>query len=319
MTDGSCRGLVKGIGDDCSVFGNSASGSWLVSTDMLVEHVHFERNLHPAKLLGRKSIAVNLSDIAAMGGIPRFALIAISIPADLSSKWLFSWFDGAHEILREHDCCLIGGDTVGGKEMNISVTIIGEQHPSGILYRKGAEVDDTVYVSAPLGFSAAGLALLLHSMRSGKSIDQKWNPLINAHLDPHPRIELGQVLCASGYVSAMQDISDGLATDLGHICKESKVGAVIYERLLPGGSVLEEASLALGISPIDCMLCGGEDYQLVFTVRKDFVDKFENYLEEQGTFDIVALGQIVEEQGIILEEEGGRRREISFQGYEHIR
>ncbi len=309
--------LIRGIGDDCSVFADSKSGSWLISTDMLVDGVHFNSKWHPARLLGRKSIAVNLSDIAAMGGIPRYVLIAMSLTAGLSTSWVFQWLDGVFEILREYDCALIGGDTVSAKEMTISVTILGERHPSGILFRNGAAVGDTVYVSSPLGSSAAGLAIMEKISKNNTMDDSRWEPLVQAHLNPVPRVHLGQLLCASGCVSAMQDISDGLATDLGHICKESGVGAVIQERLLPSHPILDEACSVFCLSKPDCMLCGGEDYQLVFTVKKGCEKKLEEYLDAAGGHPVFAVGTIGQGQGVSLIEDKGTSRDITFKGYEH--
>jgi thiamine-monophosphate kinase len=312
----SSPGLVKGIGDDCSVFGKTESTSWLISTDMLVDGVHFQKERHPAKLLGRKSIAVNLSDIAAMGGIPRYALVSMSLTEGLSPEWLYEWLDGVLEILSEYDCSLVGGDTVKGKELNISVTVIGEQNPSGCLYRNGAGAGDIVYISAPLGYSAIGLEIL--KKFDLKSIDKKWEPFIQAHLDPLPQIHLGQIICESGHATAMQDISDGLATDLGHICKESGVGAVVYENLLPQDLLLDEACAGFGLQKNDCLLSGGEDYQLVFSVKSGCEKKLEEYVLQSGNFSIVPIGKVVEDLGVFLVEEGGKHQEITFHGYEHL-
>jgi thiamine-monophosphate kinase len=312
------HGLIKGIGDDCAVFGKPPSGSWLVSTDMLVDGVHFDRNLHPPRLLGRKSIAVNLSDIAAMGGIPRFFLLSMSLPSGLSSDWLFQWLDGASGILTEYDCALIGGDTVRGNELNISVTVIGEPHPSGVLYRTGAMEGDTVYVSGPLGSAAAGLAILQKTVGNEQLVEDTWKILVNAHLDPKPQIHLGQALCASGYVTAMQDISDGLATDLSHICKESGVGAVIHTGRLPSLPLLDQACEAFTLRKLDCILRGGEDYQLAFTVRQGKEKRLEDYLRQSGNYLVHPVGMIEKGQGVFLEDTNGCRREITFQGYEHL-
>lgn len=252
-----------------------------------------------------------------MGGIPRFVLLSVSLSSDISSDWLFQWLEGVYEILQEFNCCLIGGDTVSGKELNISVTILGEQHPSGVLYRSGAKIGDAVYVSSPLGSSAVGLAILEKSYNKKKDIDKRWEPFVKAHLDPVPQIRLGQVLCASGCVSAMQDISDGLATDLGHICMESGVGAVIQERLLPVHASLPGACSAFALNKLDCILKGGEDYQLVFTVRNGMETTLEEHISQNGMYTVAAIGKIVSGQGVILEEQGGTQREIAFQGYEH--
>ena len=314
----SAAGLIKGIGDDCSVFGKSAQGAWLVSTDMLVDGVHFNREWHPPRLLGRKSIAVNLSDIAAMGGIPRFFLLSVSLPPWLPQEWLFQWLDGVSAILSEYDCVLIGGDTVTGKELNISVTVLGEQHPAGVVYRTGAGVGDTVYVSGPLGSSAAGLEILKRTGGDGLSRYTAWEVLVNAHLDPIPQVRLGQVLCASGCVSAMQDVSDGLATDLSHICKESGVGAVIREQGLPHLAMLDEVCEALQLRKADCILRGGEDYQLVFCVSRGKEKDLEEYVKKAGDFIVYPVGTIEKGRGVSLEEGLGGCRDITFQGYEHL-
>jgi thiamine-monophosphate kinase len=312
------HGLIKGIGDDCAVFGKSPSEKWLISTDMLVDHIHFNRRWHPPRLLGRKSIAVNMSDIAAMGGIPRFFLLSLCLPSDLSSEWLLQWLEGVTAILAEYGCVLIGGDTVSGRELNISVTVIGEQHLAGILYRTGAQVGDTVYVSGALGSAAAGLAVLQKAEETGTLIEEWLKPLINAHLDPMPMVHLGQMLCASGYVTAMQDISDGIATDLGHICKESQVRAVINEHCLPSLPILDRACTTFGLVKEDCLLRGGEDYQLVFTVKRGDEKGLEKYLRQSANYTIHPVGTIEKGQGLYLEQKDGHRKEITFQGYEHL-
>jgi thiamine-monophosphate kinase len=317
VAEPSVHGLIKGIGDDCSVFGKSPTVSWLVSTDMLVDGVHFNRKWHPPRLLGRKSIAVNLSDIAAMGGVPRFFLLSVSLPPWLSSEWLFQWLDGVFAMLSEYDSVLIGGDTVTGSEMNISVTVLGEQHSAGVLYRNGAREGDIVYVSGPLGSSAAGLEILKKTNGDTSCCKNSWEILINAHLDPIPQVRLGQVLCASGCISAMQDISDGLATDLSHICKESGVCAVIDEQRLPYLPVLDEVCETLQLRKLDCLLRGGEDYQLVLCVRRGNEQDVEKYLKKSGDFLIYPVGTIEKGCGVFLEDVKGDRREITFQGYEH--
>jgi thiamine-monophosphate kinase len=318
MTAGSpVTGLIKGIGDDCSVFGGSPSGTWLISTDMLVDGIHFNRKWHPPRLLGRKSIAVNLSDIAAMGGIPRFVLIAMSLPGDVTSPWLCQWLEGVSEILAEYNCTLIGGDTVTGRELNISVTVLGEQHPAGSVYRSGAKEGDTVWVSGPLGSSMAGLAILTSCEMAGRGPETGWQELVDSHLNPVPQIEFGQALCASRYVTAMQDISDGVATDLSHICRESGVSALIDEDRLPSLLVLDAACQALQLQKLDCILRGGEDYQLVFTIGKGREKAFEALLQEQGR-SAFPIGVIEKGEGLFLRNRDGRREEITYQGYEHL-
>ncbi|MBW6519451.1 MAG: thiamine-phosphate kinase [Desulfoarculaceae bacterium] len=311
--------LIQGIGDDCAVFGTPGAGQWLITTDTLVDSVHFDRAWHPPELLGRKSIAVNLSDIAAMGGRPRFVLLSLCLPQDLETEWLQRWLAGVAAILAEQGCVLIGGDTVRGRELVISVTVIGEAAPDQILYRTGATPGDSVYVSGPLGSAAAGLALFQRAKLEGTDPEQwsQWQDLLDAHLNPRPQVKLGQQLGSSGCVSAMQDVSDGLATDLAHICQESGTGSILYADRLPALSVIDNAAFFLNKEKLDLMLKGGEDYQLLFTVRPGKEKELEARLLTELSHQIYPVGTIIKGQGVLLEKSDGSRCDITFQGYEH--
>ena len=311
--------LIRGIGDDCAVFGTSDAGQWLITTDSLVDQVHFDRDWHPPELLGRKSIAVNLSDIAAMGGVPRFVLLSLCLPVSLASEWLQRWLSGVSAILAEQGCVLIGGDTVRGRELVISVTVIGQAGGGKILYRTGARPGDTVYVSGPLGSAAAGLALFQRAKEQGTDPEwPQWQALLDAHLNPTPQVELGQQLGLSGCVSAMQDISDGLATDLAHICHESGTGSVIHAERLPALPSLDSAATFLAQEKLDLLLKGGEDYQLLFTVRPGRGKELETSLMNSLYHRIYPVGLITEGQGVILQKNDGSHSDITFQGYEHL-
>jgi thiamine-monophosphate kinase len=318
-------GLIQGIGDDCAVFGgygDSHAGQWLITTDTLVDLVHFDRHWHLPELLGRKSIAVNLSDIAAMGGTPRFVLLSLCLPPALDSQWLQRWFSGAQAIMAEHGCVLIGGDTVAGRDLVISVTVIGEAGGRQIVYRSGARPGDIIYVSGSLGSAAAGLALLQKAKEQGTSPEEwkqwpQWQALLEAHLNPTPQVKLGQHLALSGCVSSMQDISDGLATDLAHICQESGTGSLVYADRLPALAALDSAADFVVRERLDLLLKGGEDYQLLFTVRPSQVHELEAGLFTSGIHQISPVGIITEGQGVTLERNDGSRSDISFQGYEH--
>lgn len=312
--------LIQGIGDDCAVFGAADGGQWLITTDTLVDLVHFDRHWHPPELLGRKSIAVNLSDIAAMGGVPRFVLLSLCLPSSLEPEWLQSWLSGVSAILAEQGCVLIGGDTVRGRDLVISVTVIGQAAGGQILYRTGARPGDMVYVSGPLGSAAAGLALFQRAKEEGTDPGQwpQWQDLLDAHLNPTPQIELGQQLGLSGCVSAMQDISDGLATDLAHICHESGTGSVLSAERLPALPSLDSAAVFLAQDRLDLLLKGGEDYQLLFTVHPGREKELEASLMNSPRHRIYPVGMITEGQGVILEKSDGTRSDITFQGYEHL-
>ena len=312
--------LIRGIGDDCAVFGTTDAGQWLITTDTLVDQVHFDRHWHPPELLGRKSIAVNLSDIAAMGGVPRFVLLSLSLPASLASEWLQRWLSGVTAILDEQGCVLIGGDTVRSRELVISVTVIGHAGEGQVLYRTGARPGDIVCVSGPLGSAAAGLALFQRAKKEGTDPGQwpQWQALLDAHLNPTPLIELGRQLGLSGCVTAMQDISDGLATDLAHICQESGTGSILHAERLPVLPSFASAATFLAREKLDLLLKGGEDYQLLFTVRPGREKELETSLMNTLGHRIYPVGMITEGQGVILEKIDGTQSDITFQGYEHL-
>lgn len=314
---GTADGLIMGIGDDCAVVEKGGGMVWLLTMDTLIESVHFRRDWHPPELLGRKAVAVNVSDIAAMGGRPLFALLSLGLPADFDPAWAKRFMQGLTAACREQGCLLIGGDTVRSPErVALTVTLIGEMRKEQVLRRDTAQPGDTIFVSGPLGWSAAGLALL----QAGKTLaDAEWRQLILAHLNPQPRVELGRFLAASGLVHAMMDMSDGLATDLAQICTASKVGAAVEAELLPGGGELAAAAELLNADPLRWMLSGGEDYELLFTTASENSEELRRQAAEQG-WTIYPAGRIIAGQGLRLVRSCGRIEEhISFQGFDHFR
>ncbi len=306
--------VLLSIGDDCCELATGAHT--LLSTDTLVDSVHFDTSFHPPYLLGRKSIAVNLSDIAAMGAVPRFALLSLCLPKDLEQQWIDTWMDGALSMLQEFDCILVGGDTVTGQNLVFTVTVLGDPVAEGAIYRSGAAIGDSVWVSGCLGSAGAGFELLNVQKENAKEIEITiWKALCDAHLNPEPQIALGKKLARSKRVTAMQDISDGLATDLAHICYASKVAAKIDLSLLPRHKSLQGAADFLGMKLSDLMLRAGEDYQLVFTVRKGEEKVFIDHMASEKQL-VSKIGEIIEGQGLFLQR-GEIVENISFQGYEH--
>lgn len=306
--------LFKGIGDDCAVFGHSSDTLWLTSTDMLVEDVHFSIKLHPAHLLGRKTIAVNLSDIAAMGGKPEFVLLSVALSPQLNDEWVNEYINGVLEICDQYDCQLIGGDTVSSKISTFSVTVIGRAVGKPV-YRSGAMAGDDIYVSGVLGSSGLGLQLLQNSTVNNTEEKIPHN-FIQSHLNPTPQVELGIQLSKSKLISAMQDISDGIATDLAHICKESRVGAEVFQQLLPADQGFKKWCGMTGCDPIEMMLSGGEDYQLLFVAKKENRNLLE--MMAKDVTQITRIGEITQEAGVYLIDSQGLKREVSYQGYEHL-
>lgn len=309
--------LIKGIGDDCAVLKKDGENCLLFTTDTLVEGVHFDLTWHPPYLLGRKCASVNLSDIAAMGGQPRTCLLSIGFPESVPS-WFDDFMSGFTSVLKEHDTLLVGGDTVKSRnDFVVSVTATGEGSRKQICYRSGAKPGDLIWVSASLGNAAAGLELCRKGFCKPGGMPDKWQQLIHAHLDPGAEIDLGIILSSSGLVHAMMDISDGLATDLAHLCQESSVGAEIQQEFLPVSEHLENAALELDADILDWVLKGGEDYHLLFTTEASDERKLRQLVSDKLDREIFCIGRIVADQGVFLCN-GEERQEISYQGHDHF-
>lgn len=309
--------LVKGIGDDCAVLKKDEKNCLLLTTDTLVEGVHFDLSWHPPFLLGRKCASVNLSDIAAMGGQPVSCLLSLGFPNSIPS-WLDDFMSGFTSVLKENDTLLVGGDTVkSGNDLIISVAVTGEGTTEQIRYRSGAEAGDLVWVSGPLGNAAAGLELCRRRLHKPCRQADKFKQLFQAHLDPAVLVETGKILAASGMVQAMMDISDGLATDLAHICHESGIGVEIDRSSLPVDTLLKDAAAELDMDLMDLVLRGGEDYQLLFTTKSCHEQGLQQLLADKLGMKIFCIGRVVHGQGVFLVTDT-ERLEISYQGYDHF-
>ncbi len=313
--------LLQGIGDDCAVIAKTAETVWLLSMDTLIESVHFDCSWHVPEKLGRKAVSVNVSDVAAMGGRPAFVLLSLGLPAAFDEQWLIDFNKGFAAACREYGCLLIGGDTVCSPDrVSLTVTVIGEMERDQVVYRHGAEVGDTIWVSGPLGSAAAGLDLFL---AGDVAHDLKLQPLLAAHLDPRARVETAVLLARSGLIHAMMDISDGLATDLSHLCGQSNVGARVIADSLPAHPALPAAAELLGQSQLDWMVSGGEDYELLFTAHPDHRQKLLNLTAEHG-YSVFPIGIIVDRRGVILVRDeqtpaAGSEQDISYQGFDHFK
>ncbi len=315
MSGAGSEQVLTGIGDDCAVIGRDGGVVELITTDTLVENVHFDLSWHGPALLGRKAAAVNISDVAAMGGKPLYCLLSLALPVGLADSWAEQFIGGFLARLNEHGGCLIGGDTVKSeKGVVISVTVIGEAAASEVLLRSTARAGDLVVVSGSLGEAAAGLELC---RRGEQEMDGSWQQLLMAHLDPSPETELARVLAASGLVSAMMDISDGLATDLAHLCAESGLAAEVEGDAVPVSAMLLEAAASLSVEPLTWALSGGEDYRLLLTVAAADAAELQRLVQKQTGRELFQVGRLQEGNGVVLID-GDGQRDITYQGYDHF-
>lgn len=307
--------VVTGIGDDCAVINTVSNQQLLVTTDMLVEDIHFDLAYHPPFELGRKSIGVNISDIAAMGGEPKYVFTSLCLPDHLENAWISQWIAGVNSMASQFNCFWAGGDTVRGTNLTINVTVLGVVHPDQTILRKTAGIDQSVFVSGELGSAAAGLKIYQH-WRDTELFDLPISsPFKKRHLEPLPDVRCGCLLAENGLATAMQDISDGIATDLTHICKASNIGAVIEEKLLPCHPDLPQIAEQIGCRPISLMISGGEDYHLVFTVDRSREEELQDLMSEKNIM-IHRIGKTIEGKGLFLRTKKGVE-DISYGGFEH--
>ncbi len=296
-----------GIGDDCAVFSQPPGTVGLITTDTLVEETHFRLKWTDLFTLGRKSLNVNVSDIAAMGGMPLFYTLALGLPRSLLPEEIEAFYAGLDSAASECGVQLVGGDTCYSRLMSITVTLVGSAGEGELLLRRGARPGDLLAVSGVPGLSAVGLEILEQGLSPGDA-----PAAVRAHLDPLPRVELGRALARLKIATAAIDTSDGLAWDCEKIAVESGVAIVLEEESLP----LPPVPKGLQHSPLFYALHGGEDYQLLFTLsplRVPHLSVVEKELGEQ----ITIIGRVEEGEGVFVDGREGRRR-LRPEGFRHF-
>ncbi len=307
--------LVRGVGDDCAVIAGPDGKDWLITQDGLIEGVHFRREWTDMATLGRKALAVNLSDIAAMGGRPRFYAVTLGLPKDLGARCAEQLFSGMRERASDFGAELIGGDTVrSGSGLVLSITAVGEVDRGRAIMRCTARAGDVVYITGTVGSAALGLACL----NSGDSSEAAAN-FINRHKDPAPRVNEGILLAKSGMVTSMIDVSDGVMADLGHIAQSSGVGFRIELARLPVDEGFRAQARRTGASPAELSVAGGEDYELLFTVRPAHAEKFERKVVPDLGAGAACVGAIVgEKERREVVDADGRFFVPSVRGFDHF-
>jgi len=309
-----------GRGDDAAVFPLSPTQHMVLSTDLLIEHIHFNRHTATFYDIGYKAAAANLSDIAAMGATPTALFVAIALPASLTKKDWQEFYRGLAVPCKPHNVQLLGGDTSASPSaLFIAVTITGQVEPGHILTRKGAKTGDLIYVSGTLGDAAAGLAYLKNSPPSKASPRTKpLQYLVQRHLQPTPRIALGQLLASQPFASSAMDLSDGLSGDIRHLCRQSHVGALIHSQQIPMSKPLQAYAKRVSALPLDWSLHGGEDYELLFTVPPQWQPELEK-IARTRRMSITQIGVIQPQRfGIRIEHHDRTRHLLPQRSYEHF-
>ncbi|MDI6854713.1 MAG: thiamine-phosphate kinase [Deltaproteobacteria bacterium] len=308
--------VVLGIGDDCAALDLGGPDYLLWTLDTLVEGVHFDPAYISLKQLGRKSLAVNLSDIAAMGGEPAYALLSLGWPPDRELSAALEFGVGLAELARNYGVAVIGGDTVASpRGIMVTVAVLGRVPKAEMLTRAGAEIGDGIYVTGNLGDAAAGLEILRRGLAFAPDLAA---PLLKAHLDPEPQLAAARVLAQKRLAHAVIDLSDGVATDLHHICRASLAGARLEAGAIPVSAGVEAVSRELGRNPLDLALKGGEDYQLLFTSPPDAGPELMEAFGRAGLPAPIKIGVVVSGREVTLVTASGEEI-ISGSGFDHFR
>lgn len=307
--------VVLGIGDDCAVLALTPERYLLWTIDTLVEGVHFDLRYTSLKQLGRKALAVNLSDIAAMGGEPRYALLSLGWPPLWELAQALEIAAGLQEMAEQFEVRLIGGDTVRSPAgLMVSLTVLGQVSAGELRRRDGAQIGDRVYVTGFLGEAAAGLAVLRQRLELP---DSQKAALVRAFLDPQPQLTAARVLAKHRLATALIDLSDGVASDLYHICRQSRVGAHLNAERIPISPAVRQVAALLSCDPLALALQGGEDYHLLFTSPPAAESRLYNRFQAAALPLPCAIGRIVSGERVYLDTPQGRR-DISGAGFDHF-
>ncbi len=292
------KNILVGIGDDTAVV-KVGKKLLLLTTDTLVDGDHFSFKYFTPEQVGKKAIEINVSDIGSMGGIPKYALVSLVLPKDLNVEVIDKIYKGMRSSGDKHKVEIIGGNITHGKQLVIDIAMVGEVKKENLCLRSHAKEKDFILVTGDLGSSAAGLNLFLKNIKSH-------NEVKNKHLEP--KAKLHKVKPFLKYINAMIDVSDGLASEVKHICEQSNVGAIIFKDNIPISEETRRAAKAVHKDPLDYALYGGEDFELVFTVSEKNLSKVKGFL----------VGEITKRKGVYLYSRG-KEKLISRHGYDHFK
>ncbi len=309
------EGVIKGIGDDCAVIQIQTDEYLLVTTDLLLEKVHFLVEWASPETIGARALTANLSDIAACGGNPRDVFLSLAIPDKMEVEWLDAFYRGLTKLARQYKVNVLGGDTTSSKtDFVISIAVTGLVPAEQVLLRHTAKEGDIIILTGPTGLSRAGCDILI------KRQDLKTEAAIaavEAHLKPRPHIAEGRMLATSGACTAAIDVSDGISSDLAHLCQDSGLGAILYETRIPIPPELTQLGKILKRRPMDWVLNGGEDYVLLAAITPT---KLQGVIEEaeKNNWKFYPIGEFVAGPKMQLSRSDGKTQEIAPAGWDHF-
>jgi len=309
------RDVLVGSGDDTAVVRVAQDRVLLLTCDMMVEGVHFRREWATGLQIGWKAMAANLSDIAAMGGEPGFAVASVAAPGELGSDVVEGIAQGLVECASRYGASLVGGDLVGSPgPLVVDVALTGWASEESVLRRSGARPGDVLLVSGALGASAAGLAAL----RQGLSAeDERVGAAVTAHLTPVPRLAEARAIAATRLGTAMMDLSDGLAADLPRLCAQSGVGALLRADQVPVHACCRAAAESLNLDPLELAITGGEDYELLLTCPPAAAGEIQQAVRIASGVPLTVVGEVVGGDGAALLDAAGRRKPLGS-GFDHF-
>lgn len=308
--------VLTAIGDDTAVIDTGAPRLLLATIDMQIEDRHFIRARTSPADLGRRIAAVNLSDIGAMGGEPRWALASLALPADLEVEWVDQFYRGLTEQLGRFGATVIGGNLSGGTAIVLDLALLGEVERDAVLRREGACPGDLLLVTGDLGASAAGRQALDAGLDQS---DPAVAAMVAAHHVPVPRVREGGAIAATRLATAMIDLSDGLSSDLGHLCERSGVGAAIDAAKLPVAAETRTIAARLGLDPVRLAIAGGEDLELLFSAPPEAAGAIDRAVQSLTGVPVTVIGRVMPaEHGrrILID---GRSTPLTADGWDHFR
>lgn len=313
-------GLTVGIGDDAAVFTPTPAMEVVACCDAMVETVHFLKETMRPSDIGYKAVISNISDVAAMGGLARYALVSIAVSPGWSADETSQIYDGIYAACEAYGVRLIGGDTVSAPDaLHISVTVLGEVEQGRAIRRSRAQPGQAVFVTGHVGSSAAGLHLLLQQKNAGAPVPAEHLPLVEAHQRPAAQVAAGRLLLASGACGALNDVSDGLASELWEIAEASRVAIAIDAGLVPIREEVSSYAAQAGKDPLDWAFYGGEDYQLVGTAAADSVDALAEKFAAAGIpFTVIGRVEASAAKPSVCCARAGRKMPLPKAGFNHF-